>query len=100
MYGQRISVTNATDNGVLIYNTPFRFADIVDGLTHTIAVAEDSKSPDAQWINGRNIFEQSGGVNDPRAPQLTMKSGAIIREAPWSCSAADESNFLPIKPNP
>jgi hypothetical protein len=30
-------------------------------------IAEDSRGRDAQWINGRNIFEQSGGVNDPKA---------------------------------
>ena len=44
-----------------------RFSDITDGLTGTIAVAEDVGGPDSEWINGRNVFVQSGGVNDPNA---------------------------------
>lgn|GEM_PF-187156 len=67
LYGQRITTRNQTDNGVLIYNHPIRFREIIDGLTNTLAVAEDSGGPDGEWINGNNVFEQSGGINDPRA---------------------------------
>jgi len=67
MYGQRITTRTATNNGVFIYDTPIHFEDILDGLTNTIAVAEDSRGPDAKWMDGNNIFEQSGGINDPKA---------------------------------
>ncbi len=65
IFGQRISIGNPTDNGVLIHDQMISFSQITDGLTHTIAVAEDSSSPDAQWINGSNILEQSTFINDP-----------------------------------
>jgi len=67
LYGQRITTRTATDNGVFIYNRPIRFRDITDGITNTIAVAEDTGGPDGEWINGSNVFEQSGRINDPRA---------------------------------
>jgi prepilin-type N-terminal cleavage/methylation domain-containing protein len=67
LYGQRITTRINTDNGVFVYNQPFKFRDIRDGLTFTAAVAEDTGGPDGEWINGSNIFEQSGGINDPRA---------------------------------
>lgn len=67
LFGQRITTRNNTNNGVYVYDEPFRFHDILDGLTNTLAIAEDTRGVDAQWINGRNIFEQSGGINDPKA---------------------------------
>ncbi len=67
LFGQRITARSNTNNGVFVFDETFRFQDILDGLTNTLAVAEDTQSVDAQWINGRNIFEQSGGVNDPKA---------------------------------
>jgi prepilin-type N-terminal cleavage/methylation domain-containing protein len=67
LYGQRITVRDNTDNGVFIYNRPIRFGEISDGLTNTLAVAEAVGGPDAEWINGNNIFEQSGRINDPTA---------------------------------
>jgi hypothetical protein len=67
LFGQRITTRNNTHNGILVYDEAFRFQDILDGLTNTLAVAEDTRGLDAQWINGKNIFEQSGGVNDPQA---------------------------------
>jgi len=67
IYGQRLTVSNPTDNGVFIYNRAIRFAEILDGLTHTISVAEDCDSPDAEWINGSNVLEQGGLINDATA---------------------------------
>ena len=32
-----------------------------------MAVAEDVNGPHSEWINGANVFVQSGGVNDPSA---------------------------------
>jgi hypothetical protein len=67
LYGQRITTRINTDNGVFVYNQPFKFRDIRDGLTFTAAVAEDTGGPDGEWINGSNIFEQSG-QRDPISP--------------------------------
>jgi hypothetical protein len=50
-----------------VYDQAFDFADLTDGLNDTMMVSEDSEGPDSQWINGSNVFEQSGGVNDPLA---------------------------------
>lgn len=63
LYGERM-VDRSPDDGVFLYETPIRFRDVRDGLTHTIAVAEDTGGPDSEWINGRNVFVQSGGIND------------------------------------
>lgn len=67
LYGQRITARGRSDNGVFIYDDAIRFEEIRDGLSKTICVAEDTRGPDAEWINGRNVFEQTGGVNDPNA---------------------------------
>ncbi|MGN6543600.1 MAG: DUF1559 family PulG-like putative transporter [Aureliella sp.] len=67
IYGQRITTFTNTNNGVFIYERAYRFEDIRDGLSQTICVAEDTRGPDCEWINGRNTFEQSGGINDPKA---------------------------------
>jgi hypothetical protein len=67
LYGQRITTRTNTDNGVLINNRPIRFAEITDGLTNTLAVCEAIGGGDGEWINGSNIFEQSGRINDPAA---------------------------------
>ncbi len=67
MYGQRITVRQNTDNGVLINDVRLTFENVLDGLTNTLVVAEDCAGPEAEWIDGQNIFEQSGGINDPKA---------------------------------
>jgi prepilin-type N-terminal cleavage/methylation domain-containing protein len=67
LYGQRITARNNTDNGVFIYNRPIRFSQISDGITNTLAVAEDTGGPNGEWINGNNVFEQTGRINDPNS---------------------------------
>jgi prepilin-type N-terminal cleavage/methylation domain-containing protein/prepilin-type processing-associated H-X9-DG protein len=67
IFGQRLNTRTNTDNGVFIYNRSFSISEIKDGLVNTMAVAEDSAGPDSEWINGRNVFEQSGLINDPNA---------------------------------
>lgn len=67
LYGQRISTKSQTDNGIFIYNRSIPFREIMDGLSYTLAVAEDTGGPDGEWINGNNVFEQSGRINDPNA---------------------------------
>jgi prepilin-type N-terminal cleavage/methylation domain-containing protein len=67
LFGQRINTRSATDNGVFVYNKAIRFSEIRDGLSNTMAVSEDSRGPDSEWINGKNVFEQMGSINDPGA---------------------------------
>lgn len=55
------------DDGLFVYERAFRFRDIVDGLSNTLAVSEDVGGPDRQWINGRNVFVVAHGINDPTA---------------------------------
>lgn len=65
--------------GIMLYDVParaggklsgisqaqaIRAADIQDGLTHTLIVAEDSENLDGQWISGGNVFEVAHTVND------------------------------------
>lgn len=66
LYGERILNTRP-DDGLFIYEKSIRFKDIRDGLSQTLAVSEDVGGPDREWINGRNVFVQSGRVNDPDA---------------------------------
>ena len=61
-----IDPTN-TATGVFLYEKPIPFKDVRDGLSSTLAVAEDVGGPDSEWINGRNVFVQAHGINDPAA---------------------------------
>ncbi|MEM6364022.1 MAG: DUF1559 domain-containing protein [Planctomycetota bacterium] len=66
IFGERI-LHSTPDDGIFLYERPIRFRDIRDGLTSTLAVAEDVGGPDKQWINGRNVFVVAHGINDPTA---------------------------------
>jgi prepilin-type N-terminal cleavage/methylation domain-containing protein len=66
LYGE-IIVDRQQDDGIFLYERRIAFRDIIDGLSNTIAVSEDIGGPDSEWINGRNVFVQSGGINDPTA---------------------------------
>ncbi len=66
IFGERILDTTPND-GVFLYERAIRFGEIKDGVTNTLAVAEDVGGPDKQWINGRNVFVVAHGINDPAA---------------------------------
>ncbi len=66
MHGDRI-YDRDPDDGLFIHERSIRFRDITDGLTNTLAAAEDVGGPDSEWINGRNVFVQAWGINDPQA---------------------------------
>ncbi len=53
-------------NGVMIWDRAIRDKDIIDGLGHTIMIAEDTgrgPSQDGEWSNGENIFDVTGPIN-------------------------------------
>ena len=66
LYGEML-VDRPNDDGVFLYERSIAFHEVRDGLSMTLAVSEDVGGPDSEWINGRNVFVQSGGVNDPKA---------------------------------
>jgi prepilin-type processing-associated H-X9-DG protein len=66
LYGERL-LNRRSDDGLFLYERSIAFREVRDGLSQTLAVAEDVGGPDREWINGRNVFVQSGGVNDPNA---------------------------------
>lgn len=66
LFGEQIQ-SPAEPNGVFVHEQAFEFRQIRDGLSQTLMIAEDAASPDGQWSNGRNVFLQSGRINDPQA---------------------------------
>ncbi len=63
IYGERIQGPNQPPKGSMIYDYGFNSAEIRDGLTNTIMIAEDTGWSDGQWINGRNLFDQAYAIN-------------------------------------
>lgn len=63
IFGERILSPNKPPRGMMIYDTAFSVAEVLDGTTHTLAIGEDAGWPDGQWINGRTIFDQAYPVN-------------------------------------
>jgi len=66
IFGELI-VDREQDDGLFVNDRAFRFRDVIDGLSNTLAVSEDVGGPDREWINGRNIFVVAHGINDPTA---------------------------------
>lgn len=63
IFGERIASPNNPPKGTMLIDQAVRIRDITDGTSNTLIVAEDSRSPDPQWINGRNIFDQGFPIN-------------------------------------
>jgi prepilin-type N-terminal cleavage/methylation domain-containing protein len=65
--GERIVSSNSPEKGGLIHDRSFAAHQITDGLTKTLLVGECAAGPwpDAQWINGRNLFDQAYAINWP-----------------------------------
>ncbi len=72
-------------NGVFIWDRGISIAQITDGTSHTIAVAEDTgrgPSMDGQWANGENIFDTSGPINDRSLPDYRWQDNEIWSDHP------------------
>jgi prepilin-type N-terminal cleavage/methylation domain-containing protein/prepilin-type processing-associated H-X9-DG protein len=66
MFGAVLPSGHDFMNGVLVWDMGIRQAQIRDGASHTILVAEDTgrgAAMDGHWINGENIFDQAGRIN-------------------------------------
>ena len=63
IYGERITGPNNPPKGVMLINRPVRNSQIIDGLSNTIIIGEDTKSTEGEWINGNNIFDQAFAIN-------------------------------------
>jgi prepilin-type N-terminal cleavage/methylation domain-containing protein len=66
IYGERILSQNNPPGGVMLIDQAVAISQIADGTSRTLIVGEDTRHPDGQWINGRNLFDQAMRVN--RAP--------------------------------
>jgi len=74
IYGERITTPNNPPKGVMLYDRAIRIADIRDGTSNTLAVAEDTRSGDMQWINGLNVFDQAFAINAAPAFENDIRS--------------------------
>jgi prepilin-type N-terminal cleavage/methylation domain-containing protein/prepilin-type processing-associated H-X9-DG protein len=68
IFGERIRSPNNPPKGAMLYDRRLNMADIRDGLSNTLFVAEDSQWQDGQWINGLNIFDQAYAINHHPPP--------------------------------
>ena len=100
IYGERITSPNNPPKGTMLYDTPVSTAMISDGISRTLIVAEDSRFPDGQWINGRNIFDQAMGINLAPEYENDIRSdhpgGAHGVRADGSVHFMDESMNLQV----
>jgi prepilin-type processing-associated H-X9-DG protein/prepilin-type N-terminal cleavage/methylation domain-containing protein len=60
------ALTSPSANGVFLYDRAVKLADVTDGTSHTLAIAEDCGRGwlmNGEWINGENIYDVGGPVN-------------------------------------
>lgn len=74
IYGERISGPNNPAKGVMIYTRAIHMGEVLDGLSNTLVISEDSNWKDAQWINGLNVFDQAFPINQAPAFENDIRS--------------------------
>lgn len=98
IFGERINSPNNPPKGILIHDTMIRIADVLDGTSNTLIVAEDTAWGDGQWINGRNVFDQAFAINAAPKFENDIRSdhpgGANAARADGSVSFLPESTEL------
>jgi prepilin-type N-terminal cleavage/methylation domain-containing protein/prepilin-type processing-associated H-X9-DG protein len=72
-------------NGVLVYEKSFSAAQITDGLSQTIVVAEDTGRGGVQpdhggWIDGQNVFDVTRSINKQQDNEVWSdhRNGAYV----------------------
>ena len=74
IFGERINSPNNPPKGLMVFDQAFGHADITDGSSNTLIVAEDSDFSDGEWINGRNVFDQAFAINAAPAFENDIRS--------------------------
>lgn len=74
IFGERITSSNIPAKGTMLIEKAIPYSDILDGLSRTLVVGEDSIFPDGQWINGRNIFDQAYAINAAQGSENELQS--------------------------
>ena len=74
IFGERINSPNNPPKGLMIFDQALRHADITDGSSNTLIVAEDSQRRNAHWINGLNVFDQAFAINNAPAFENDIRS--------------------------
>jgi prepilin-type N-terminal cleavage/methylation domain-containing protein/prepilin-type processing-associated H-X9-DG protein len=74
IYGERITSPNNPPKGTMLYDQAISIAQIRDGTSNTIIVAEDSDFTDGQWINGLNVFDQAFAINQAPSYENDIRS--------------------------
>ncbi len=59
------NATNNPERGAMIAEKNISLAQITDGTSHTILIAEAPEGMHSLWFSVRNLFDQSGLVNAP-----------------------------------
>jgi prepilin-type N-terminal cleavage/methylation domain-containing protein len=83
-------------NGVFLYDRAVKIADITDGTSHTLAVAEDSGRGwlmNGEWINGENVYDVGGQINKLQDNEIWSDhpGGAMALSCDGSVAFLDES---------
>lgn len=74
IYGERIISPNNPPKGTMLYDRAISIAQISDGTSNTLIVAEDSDCTDGQWINGLNVFDQAFAINQAPSYENDIRS--------------------------
>ena len=74
IFGERINSPNNPPKGMFVFDEAFTHADILDGSSNTLMVAEDHAFGSGEWINGRNIFDQAFAINAAPAFENDIRS--------------------------
>lgn len=99
IFGERITSANQPPKGTMLYDRAIRYQDVTDGLSKTIVIGEDSKTPDGEWINGYNVFDQSPfPIN--KAPPIENDLSSEHRGGVFVLFADDSVRFLDENTSP
>ncbi len=88
-------------NGVFLYDRAVKIAEITDGTSHTLALAEDTGRGwlmDGEWINGENIYDVSNLINTQQHNEIWSDhpGGAMALWCDGSAALLAETMELPV----